>query len=415
MVAAVFHDDDAGYVRWVAENPAGYILNIQRGLSAGDARVHTAACRHVTRAIEASASGNRRLTITYIKVCSSYATELDEWSIQRVGVEIRRCPSCNDVGRASSEEPSVSLDNVVVVQPDRPEPPYRVTASAHEVYMEGPRHLPFERLDHDQREARAILRGALARLSAESGQVLHAWFAGPKPPNSDVENLVLYNVDAGGASLIDACCFGVRFELDSQNYESGASCRYRYRLVPSTEPLSSWRLGPRLVRFVGVDLGEFGPRHRLAKTWMAIHNAPAEVEQQLTPIDGAFGVFLDLEAPASVSGIKPELVKPLVDGVICAFQAHLDESTVTDMASRIANDIQAAQEKVSKYLLAADRAVLGARLRLVHQRGAGVQWSPSDHLCVAGQVLHTAGDRWRLSGAIHALAQAGPSDGHQPF
>ena len=44
-----------------------------------------------------------------------------------------------------------------------------------------------------------------------------------------------------------------------------------------------------------------------------------------------------------------------------------------------------------------------------------MQWSRSDHLCVAGQVLHHAGDRWRLTGAIHALAPARPSNGHQPF
>jgi len=35
-----------------------------------------------------------------------------------------------------------------------------------------------------------------------------------------------------------------------------------------------------------------------------------------------------------------------------------------------------------------------------------VQWNPSDHLCVAGQVLRHPGDRWRLSGEIYLLAPA---------
>src|SRR3954453_9394937 len=71
MVVATFQDDDAGYVQWVAEHTAAYVLNIQRRLNASDARLHTTACGHLARAIQAWRSVGRRLTVAYIKVCSS--------------------------------------------------------------------------------------------------------------------------------------------------------------------------------------------------------------------------------------------------------------------------------------------------------------------------------------------------------
>jgi hypothetical protein len=39
------------------------------------------------------------------------------------------------------------------------------------------------------------LRARCGQLEPSAGQVLHATFFGPKRPNADVENLVLYNID----------------------------------------------------------------------------------------------------------------------------------------------------------------------------------------------------------------------------
>jgi hypothetical protein len=39
-----FRDDDAGYLAWLATHPDGYVINIARGHSATQARVHHAGC-----------------------------------------------------------------------------------------------------------------------------------------------------------------------------------------------------------------------------------------------------------------------------------------------------------------------------------------------------------------------------------
>jgi hypothetical protein len=274
-----------------------------------------------------------------------------------------------------------------------------------EITLDAPRFLPFERLDHEQLHAREELRTALAGLSADPEEILHAWYSGPRPTNSDVENLVLYNVDSGGASFSRASTLGVRFELDSRSPDPGERCLYRYRVVPTEEPLTSWQLGPCLARFAGAELGAFPSQHRLAQTWMAVRNTPAETHRQPTPVEAQFGVFLDLETPPSARpGVRSELVKALIDGVVSAFQAHLDDTTVPSIATKIANGINADPNEVAVKLLASGRAVLGLRHRLVHSRGEGVQCNPSDHLCVAGQLLSHPGNQWRLSGEIYLLA-----------
>ena len=99
MAVVLFRDDDPGYVTWVTKNPKGYVVNIQRSLTASDARMHSASCGHLARAIDASAAAQRRLTTTYVKVCSPSVDQLVEWSANRVGDQVQRCPTCMGPGR----------------------------------------------------------------------------------------------------------------------------------------------------------------------------------------------------------------------------------------------------------------------------------------------------------------------------
>lgn len=51
MAVRLFRDDDRGYADWIAANPAGYVLNIQRSLNSREARMHAASCRSLARSI----------------------------------------------------------------------------------------------------------------------------------------------------------------------------------------------------------------------------------------------------------------------------------------------------------------------------------------------------------------------------
>ncbi len=406
-MAVVFRGDDTGFIAWMGAHPDGFVLNVQRGLNPSDARVHAASCRHLARALGDFASHGRRLTHAYIKVCSQSLDDLDEWSRSHVGTDVTRCPCLASEGSTLTHRPKQSARQSHA-GPDVAGSPYRITVVPNGVDMAGPRYLPFEGLTAEQKVARSQLQQELSNLTARSEEILHAWYSGARPPNSDVENITLYNVDPGGKSFARATTFGVRFELDSDGGQTGALCQYRYRVISLADSLLSWRTGALLASFVGVELGTFQSDHRLAQTWAAIHRGPVATNPEPASAGAPFGVFLEVERPTSAPlSVRPDLVKSLVDGVVCSLQSHTDQSTIAEMARRIALQIQADPTEVAHHLLNRDRAVLGSEHRLVHARGAWVHWSPADHLCAAGQVVCRRGQRWRLSGQIYALTPGG--------
>jgi hypothetical protein len=99
--------------------------------------------------------------------------------------------------------------------------------------------------------------------------VLHATFFGPKHPNADVENLVLYNIDSFKAYGRN----GIRFEHGGAvpSAPDGAEYRfcYRYALAPRSGGFTHWRQGRTLASFDWTDLGAFGGEKKLAQVWLA--------------------------------------------------------------------------------------------------------------------------------------------------
>jgi len=86
----LFRDDDQGYATWLAANAQGYVLNIQRTLTASDARVHRADCRTIT----GTPPRGRAWTEAYIKVCALSLPELDAWALTHARSAITRCGTC---------------------------------------------------------------------------------------------------------------------------------------------------------------------------------------------------------------------------------------------------------------------------------------------------------------------------------
>ena len=86
-----FVDDDKGYLGWVAQNPEGYVLNIQRGLNPSDACLHRASCHTIT----GTPARGSTWTKEYIKICSTMLGALDDWARDQVQEDIRGCGTCH--------------------------------------------------------------------------------------------------------------------------------------------------------------------------------------------------------------------------------------------------------------------------------------------------------------------------------
>lgn len=86
-----FQDNDKDYLKWVAENPDGYVLNIQRSLNPGDSRLHRASCYTIT----GTPPSGGPWTGEYIKICSIMLGALEDWARSKVGADIPGCGVCH--------------------------------------------------------------------------------------------------------------------------------------------------------------------------------------------------------------------------------------------------------------------------------------------------------------------------------
>jgi hypothetical protein len=94
--------------------------------------------------------------------------------------------------------------------------------------------------------------------------------------------------------------------------------------------------------------------------------------------------------------------------VIAGFQAQADFSLARQASHRLAIPLDVSAAEIYQSLVRTDRALLGLADRLIDLRGAGVQWKPDDHECVAAelQVGHTSGEVCWIAGQINIAEPA---------
>lgn len=152
--------------------------------------VHAASCTHV-----------RRMTVGSGKLWfeTDAAAVLALTAANR---QPKRCPACSGAVPAQH----LTRDGSTV----RPDP-----GPLGEIVARAPWHIPFGSKDPAKRDFRRRLCGSIRRLEGGPGIVLAGEFAGKRPPNADVENLLIYNINEDGAAFSAASRYGVRFELDA--------------------------------------------------------------------------------------------------------------------------------------------------------------------------------------------------------
>jgi hypothetical protein len=149
-------------------------------------------------------------------------------------------------------------------------------------------------------------------------------------------------------------------------------------------------------------LGAFSGEKKLAQVWLALSRAEAEVATVARLPDTTFAVRVRVRPPQGVRPVWGGLVKGIFDGVITAFQSHSDTTSLADVAKRISTIISVDTTAIEQYLLDERRAVLGVVPKLASAYRDGVKWDPSDHCCVAGELLAAApvGRTWAIKGEV---------------
>lgn len=405
-----FRDDDPAYVDWIGAYPNGHVINIARGYNPSDARVHRANCRWITGQI------SRGVTLTgpYVKGCAETLDELALWPTEQVREQILPCRTCS----AAPNPNTVTSTKLTQLTQSPPQPNGRwdidgPTNDLALVQAWADDYIRFERRPPWQVDLRNEIRSRCRQLEPSDGQVLHATFAGDKRPNADVENLVLYYIDSFAASGRN----GIRFEygaaVPSAPDETRYAFGYRYALASRTATFSDWEPVRKFASFDWITLKGFDGEKKQAKVWLEVSRAlvRGEVEVFESALPGTpFAVRVQLRPPHQRTPVWGNLVKEVFDGVICAFQAHIDIGGLDAVVARLATYLPAGIDEIRRLLIDQHRAVLGAVPQLIRVYRSGVKWDPADHWCVAGELAAAERDAptglgWAIKGDIVELAR----------
>lgn len=95
MMAEVFMEDDAGYLKWLRDNsPDGFVLNCDNPPNSPDGyrMLHCTTCGTIK---PKNRYDDRNWTLSYSKVCSLDKQELIIWAKQKIGFPPWDCGICN--------------------------------------------------------------------------------------------------------------------------------------------------------------------------------------------------------------------------------------------------------------------------------------------------------------------------------
>jgi len=84
-----FIDDDPAYVRWLAGNPSGWVLNAHRQAKADYLVIHRSRCWTISR------SGVRYTSGDFLKMCGSDPENLSDWAVSQTGATPDMCKKCS--------------------------------------------------------------------------------------------------------------------------------------------------------------------------------------------------------------------------------------------------------------------------------------------------------------------------------
>lgn len=317
-------------------------------------RVHHASCRTISgRPVRGGI-----WTGPYVKVCSERVAELQQWATSQIGQSVAACVICSPAqgipqGDSTQLFAGLGSDGNGPVKFDSDVRPEAVTALAPErrSVANGPSsgrpvvevwaddYIRFGGLPEWQVHLRDEIRSRCDLLTPSGDQVLEASFFGPKLPNADIENIVLYNI----GSFRTAGRNGIRFEHGSAVPPAPDGTEYpfcyRYSLASRSSSFAHWQGGRNLASFDWADLGAFSGEKKLAQVWLALSRAEAEVATVSRLPDMTFAVRVHVRPPQGTQPVWGGLVKGIFDGVITAFQSHSDTTNLGEVAKRISTTI----------------------------------------------------------------------------
>ena len=271
------------------------------------------------------------------------------------------------------------------------------------VYKESNCYVPFEPKKQDEFNLKNEIRKAVGSLEVGTDEVLLASYAeGSSVGNYkyDLENILFYNIGTGAFSKIFS---GFPKEIAFQMGDNLSDGKYLYKYeVIRKEVLENKFAGKdSIAEWNDVPIGpKQGQNDKPDRYYVAIRMASSKIivdsKQDYFDIE-SFGIKITLTIPNSARYLRvhpASVMKPLLDGVICAFHGENEESTK-------AIQKRFKEQHPEKLLQGMEKLNLFGNHNYLTKSN---RWNPEDdRLRLGWIILKCEGDEYKMSGSIYKL------------
>ena len=205
-------------------------------------------------------------------------------------------------------------------------------------------------------------------IKCNAGEALHGKYVSPDKSFCDVENVLFYNI--GPTVFARSTKWGLRFE---RSYENPPDCPKQLSEIPThyseysvsarDSQFRYWTRRNLLAEWKGATLRSVSTNLKPGTVWLALKRGNLRLHDRLGQDDINFGLDLTIKEPPATTPYLASVVKPLLDGVICAFHEHngQDEETV---GARLSSKLNEDPTRLVALLRDGQMNILGRR-RLV--------------------------------------------------
>lgn len=269
-------------------------------------------------------------------------------------------------------------------------------------------YVPFEPKKQDARDLKEEIRKTVGQLEVGDNEVLLASYAEGNPKRKyDLENRLFYNIGSGAFSDI-FCTYPKEAAFVAASKPNNGQYIYKYKVV-SEEEVKEYLEGKTLiVKWQDIPIGpKQGKDDKPDRYYEAIRRETDSIKIMIDDpkpdhiLDRApFGIKIELTVPGSNKRLRPQpasVMKPLLDGVICAFHGEDGEKTKEAVQKRF-QESGLKDEEIEKFFEASNLNIFGKHNYLTKSN----RWNPEDDRLQFGWIIvKREGKEYKMSGSIY--------------
>ena len=265
-------------------------------------------------------------------------------------------------------------------------------------------YVPFEPKKQDARDLKEEIRKTVGQLEVGDNEVLLASYAEGNPKRKyDLENRLFYNIGSGAFSDI-FCTYPKEAAFVAASKPNNGQYIYKYKVV-SEEEIKEYLEGKTLiVKWQDIPIGpKQGKDDKPDRYYEAIRRQTDSIKIMIDDpkpdhiLDRApFGIKIDLTVAGSNKRLRPQpasVMKPLLDGVICAFHGEDGEKTKEAVKKRFG-----LEKNNNELFEASNLNIFGSHNYLTKSN----RWNPEDDRLQFGWIIvKREGKEYKMSGSIY--------------